>query len=262
MSTNGPAFVIGAQRSGTTALGHAVAAGFASAGFVFTVNARLPLLLLRWCTERDVRHRHFRSDQLYDALATYEKATYPDGWLTRARRALDESAARIARGKPLADSAVAEAREICARTYGSAPWGDKYNEYLLDLAALDSLFPDARWIFLARRPADSVRSMLTWTKSCAWHPRDVEDCSEKWAAWNEEWLAFRHRVPTARRVELDYDAICGGDAGALSELLGIDMRPHLRSYCKQSTRSGSCEVTPRARTVAERLEEIGVFEHA
>lgn len=257
-----PVFVVGAQRSGTTALAAAVAGAFEAAGHSFSVNARLPLLLQRWCTDSDLAGRHFRADEVAASLAAYGPARYPPGWRARATAALDAAAERAAAGSPDGD-AVAEARRIRVEAYtasGGGQWGDKYNEYLLELDHLHRLFPAARWVFVARRPADVVASMLAWDKDRSWHPRHAAACADKWAWWNEQWLRFRRRVPARRRVELDYGRLCAGDHGVLDRILGLPVAPHLAGYRPRPARpSTAVALTERARAAEVALAAAGIL---
>ncbi len=93
-----------------------------------------------------------------------------------------------------------EIRRVCAEAYGPGPWGDKSNEYLLELAWLHATFPDARWVFLVREPGETVASMLAWTEYRPWNPGNALDASAKWAYWTSRWLGFRDTVPPRQRV--------------------------------------------------------------
>jgi hypothetical protein len=199
--------LVGAQRSGTTALGHALSAAHARAGGCFTVNGKLFYLAARWIADDDLVARHLRVDELCHALdrrpAGGEGATR---WRARLEAALRVQAARIADGR--GDPAATLVRDVAAAAYGNGPWGDKYNEYLLDLPYLHRLYPRARWLFVHRHPSEAAASMLAWTGDRPWRPADVEGCELKWAEWNERWLAFRERVPEHQRLEVSYDALC------------------------------------------------------
>jgi hypothetical protein len=260
---DGPVFLVGAQRSGTTALSHAVTKAFSAQGHTFTINSRLPLLLQRWCTDRDIEGRHFRADEVQETLRTYSPGVYPGTWLERTAQALDRSAERIARGTCFEGGSIAEARAICHDSYlegGYGQWGDKYNEYLLSLEYLDRLFPQARWIFVARRPDEVVLSMLRWSKQKSWHPQSIETCAEKWAAWNERWLSFRPTISSSRRVEVDYAALCEGQHADLSDLLGVDLAAYLATYKRQSCTHERISLTLHAQEVAAKLRQIGVLQ--
>jgi len=202
-----PLLLVGAQRSGTTALGHALSAAYAAAGGCFTVNGKLFYLAARWITDDDLTARHLRVDELCHALdrrpAGGEGAAR---WRVQVEAALRAQATRVADGR--VDAAVTLVRDVAAAAYGDGPWGDKYNEYLLDLPYLHRLYPRARWLFVYRRPAEAAASMRAWSGDRPWRPSDLDGCELKWAGWNERWLAFRGEMAAHRRLEISYDALC------------------------------------------------------
>jgi hypothetical protein len=222
-----PLFLVGAQRSGTTALAYALAESHAGQGGCFTVNGKLFYLTPRWLRADDLTARHLRVDELLHALD--RRAAGGDGanaWRARIEVALREAARDAAQGRLIdrPGGALELTRRIAAAGYGDGPWGDKYNEYLLELPYLDVLYPRARWIFLYRRPAEVVDSMLAWTGDRPWRPTDPAGCEAKWAGWNERWLSFRDRIAPGRRLELSYDTLCGPDGPALvAAFAGVDL---------------------------------------
>jgi len=229
VSADAPLFLVGAQRSGTTALGLALSSAFAERGWAFTVDGKLPYLLRRWWLPDDQVAMHMRCDEVEHGLVRMS----PQGvdacaWTVRASGALRAAAALVAEGPERVDLA-ATAREVCAQAYGGDTWGDKYNEYLLDLDWLEATFPRARWIYLVRDPQQVIASMLGWSKRW-WNPRTADACARKWAHWNDRWLAFRKRIPEERRLEVDYAALCAGEHELLSRFTGLDMAPFLAGY--------------------------------
>ena len=228
-----PTFLVGFQRSGTTALAGVLNAAFRAAGGCFTINGRLPYLLRRWYTSEDVRHRHVRGDEVAYALGR-RAFTFPeaDAWHGRARSAVEASARRVA-DDPVVPEVRDELRRVCRDAYGGAAlWGDKYNEYLLDLEYLAWVFPAARWIFLVRDPSSVAESMGRW-RGKIWNPAVAAYQYEKWAAWNGRWLRFRGSVEDDRRLELEYGALAddaaidrlgrftGTPVSAYRDLLGV-----------------------------------------
>ncbi|KPI04871.1 hypothetical protein OK074_4535 [Actinobacteria bacterium OK074] len=231
MTGTDPLFLVGPQRSGTTALAGALSNAVAAAGGCFTANGKLPYLLRRWWTQDDIAAGHLRADEVTHALTRvppYGAGSEP--WLDRARTALLASARRAATGgEP--PTVVDDIRAICAEAYGNTGlWGDKYNEYLLELPWLHSVFPDARWAFLVRDPDATVSSMLNWRRDKPWNPADAHAASAKWAHWTSRWLAFRDAVPPDRRVELDYADLCAGDHTALAKFTGLDLDAELAGF--------------------------------
>lgn len=225
MSDRQPLFLVGAQRSGTTALGYAISAAHERAGGCFTVNGKLFYLAQRWITVEDVATRHLRVDELIYALD--RRSAGGSGvamWRERVETALRAAAARVANGSAKTPEDLV--RQVAAAAYGDGPWGEKYNEYLLDLPYLLRLYPRARWLFVYRRPAEVATSMLAWSGDRPWRPTDAVGCETKWADWNKRWLSFRDRLAPARRLELDYDTLCT-DSGLyqVSRFAGVDLEP-------------------------------------
>ncbi len=251
-----PLFLVGPQRSGTTALGMALSAAIAASGGCFTVNGKLPYLLRRWWTGADIAAGHARSDEVAYALARMPiLGTGADAWLGRANQAL-QAGARRATGE--AGSAIGEVRQICAEAYGTGPWGDKYNEYLLDLPWLDAVFPEARWIFLVRDPGRTVASMLAW-QAKPWNPGDARAASAKWAHWASRWLDFRERIAPERRLELDYDGICRGRHFEISAFAGVEVAPFLAGFQHRSPAPPAAALGARARRVHARLAALDIL---
>jgi hypothetical protein len=258
MTGTDPILLVGPQRSGTTALGSALSAALAAEGGCFTVNGKLPYLLRRWWTEADAAAGHLRADEVVHALERI--APYGAGaeaWLERTREAIVASARRAARGA--AAPVTAEIRRICAEAYGPGPWGDKYNEYLLELPWLHAAFPDARWVFLVREPSEAVASMLAWTREKPWNPGDAAAGAAKWAHWASRWLAFREAIPAAKRVELDYADLCERRHDALSELVGVDLTAHLAGFRRAAAARPGAPLSPDARAVRARLVRLRIL---
>lgn len=236
-----PLFLVGAQRSGTTALAHVLSEQtHAQQQGVFTVNGKLWYLLLRWLDAGDLEARHFRADEVCHALRRRPaQGVAAQDWLASAEGALRELARRVAAGAYPAsrDGVLAARRAVAAAAVGAAPWGDKYNEYLLELPELDATFPAARWIFLSRDPTEVVASMLAWTGDRPWNPAARQDAESKWASWNGRWLAFRSGLDPGRVLELDYAEVCSGAARpALQRFTGLDLSRALADYRRREQR--------------------------
>ncbi|KUO20691.1 sulfotransferase [Streptomyces dysideae] len=259
MTPTDPLLLVGPQRSGTTALAGALSSAFAAAGGCFTVNGKLPYLLRRWWTDPDAEALHLRADEVTHALTRIPP--HGDGseeWLARARTALLGSTRRAAHGS--AEPATSdEIRRVCAEAYGPGPWGDKYNEYLLELPWLHATFPNARWVFLVREPEEAIASMLRWQRDKPWNPDSASAASAKWAHWTSRWLAFRASVPARRRIELDYGSLCEGSHDALSEFVCVDLAPHLAGFRRQAADRPRPELCPEALSVRAELVHRGVL---
>lgn len=254
-----PILLVGPQRSGTTALGAAVSDALAAAGGCFTVNGKLLYLLRRWWTDGDAAARHLRADEVSHSLARIPaQGAGSAAWLVRTRAALLASAQRGACGRTV-PSARDEIRRVCAEAYGPGPWGDKYNEYLLELPWLHATFLDARWVFLVREPGETVASMLAWTQDRPWNPDNALDASAKWAHWTSRWLDFRETIPPRQRVELDYADLCEGRSDALAALVGVELTPFLAGYRRQLLAGPAPPLCPDARAVRQALVDLRIL---
>ncbi|MCX5418124.1 sulfotransferase [Streptomyces sp. NBC_00078] len=222
-----PVVLLGAQRSGTTALADVLDQAFAAAGGVFTVNGKLPYLLHRWCTQADVQGRHLRTDEILHAL--HRRPPYgrhSEQWLGTVEKVLRAAAAEVAAGR-VTDASALRGRLVRQAYAGTTRYGDKYNEYLLELDQLADTLPEAHWVLLIRHPAAVARSMLRWTGDRPWRPGTRRDALEKWAAWHRPWLAHPTTRDPARRTVLEYTRVCAGeDLHRLSEAIGLDLLPH------------------------------------
>jgi Sulfotransferase family len=253
-----PVFLVGAQRSGTTALALALSKAFDEAGGCFTVNGRLPYLLRRWWTEDDVRHQHLRADEVEHSLRRAPAAGVDAGaWIERASVALRAGAERAA-GREVPTGVEEEVRVICEESYGGGPWGDKYNEYLLDLPWLDRVFPAARWVFIVREPADVVASMLGWRREKVWNPRLERDAVAKWGTWNERWLRFRSSLTPGRAFEIGYRQLAADGGARLSGWLDLDVERHLAGF-RARRGSDPVRLNEESREVCRSLARLGLL---
>jgi hypothetical protein len=180
-------------------------------------------LAARWLRQDDVAARHLRTDEVLHALWRRPAGGVgAEAWAVRAEEALRAAAQRVADG----DSTDAHGLvcEVAAQAYGTPLWGDKYNEYLLDLPYLHELYPRARWLFLYRHPVEVSDSMLRWEGDRPWRSTSAAACEEKWAEWNGRWLDFRDHVRPDRRLELSYDDVChAAGAAGLADFAGISL---------------------------------------
>lgn len=110
-------------------------------------------------------------------------------------------------------------------------WGDKYPEFLFLLDPLARIFPQARWIFVARRPEANVEALARKLAPQAGRVRGkavftLADCAQQWVDWNQAWLDFRARIPAERRLELRYEDWIARPqevANQLGSFLGINL---------------------------------------
>ncbi|MFH8337450.1 sulfotransferase [Streptomyces sp. AM6-12] len=230
-----PVLLLGAQRSGTTALADVLDHAFADTGGMFTINGKLPYLLHRWCTQADVTGRHLRVDEILHAL--HRKPPYgrnSERWLENVDKVLRTAAAGVADGH--VTDATELRRQLVREAYaGATRYGDKYNEYLLELDQLADTLPDAHWVLLVRHPAAAARSMLRWTGDRPWRPGTWQDALEKWAAWHRPWLAHPATRDPSRTTVVEYARVCAGeDLGRLSRAIGLDLLPYAQRLAERT----------------------------
>ncbi|GGO60847.1 sulfotransferase [Nonomuraea cavernae] len=256
MNTSGspPLILLGAQRSGTTALGAVLDAAFDAVGGVFTVNGKLPYLLHRWCTEEDVRARHLRADEMLHALR--RRPPYglrSERWLATVEGVLREAAADVAAGSAV-DAATLR-RDLVRRAYaGATRFGEKYNEYLLELDRLAQTVPDAHWVLLVRHPAAVADSMLRWSGDRPWRPGTWEAALDKWAAWHEPWLRHERARDPARSTVVEYGRLCAGDdLDRLSTAVGLDLAPHAGLLAERPPPAPPRALPPRVERIWQAL---------
>ncbi len=231
--TSPPLILLGAQRSGTTALASVLDSAFDEAGGVFTINGRLPYLLRRWCTDEDLRGRHLRVDEILHAL--HRKPPYgrhSQRWLTATEDVLRTAARDVAcgalPGTAEAGGAVALRARLVRQAYASASrFGDKYNEYLLELDDLAATVPDGHWVLLVRHPADVAASVLRWSGDRPWRPPTWRAALDKWAAWHEAWLRHPRAADPRQSTVVEYGRLCAGeDLKRLSAAIDLDLEHH------------------------------------
>jgi hypothetical protein len=230
-----PVVLLGAQRSGTTALAGVLDHAFADVGGGFTINGKLPYLMHRWCTQADVQGRHLRVDEILHAL--HRKPPYgrsSEQWLETVEKVLRAVAVDVANG--LVTNALVLRRQLVRDAYaGATRYGDKYNEYLLELDQLNDTLPDAHWVLLVRHPAAAASSMLRWTGDRPWRPDTWRDALEKWAAWHRPWLAHPVTRDPARCTVVEYADVCAGkDLRRLSAAIGLDLLPYAEQLAEQA----------------------------
>lgn len=226
----GPLFLVGPQRSGTTALGIMLSHAISDIGGCFTVNGRLPYMLQRWWRDADLRAIHVRADEVVHGLRRMPVLGVPgEEWQERACLTVLQRARYASQNNT---SMIEDIREICETAYGGRLWGDKYNEYLTELPALTTIFPDARWVYLYREPESVVSSMLEWRKNKPWNPSTDWRAADKWAFWTNCWNEFRSQIAPAMKLEILYDDLCAGRHQDLSNFLGMDLAPYLKTFRK------------------------------
>jgi hypothetical protein len=205
------AFLVGAQRSGTTAL----AAGLGRhPDLAMLVNGKVAYLLIVWLLNQrtHIEALHARLDEVAHAFMRRRPVNLSEANCTRIATYLSGDAARHVSSLRNHDNTCSAIRAICQDVADLLNPGhrchiEKYNEYLLQLPELDLVFPRARYIFIHREPHDVAESMVRHFTGRPWAPADHLTALEKWARWNELWLEHRRRIPSARRHEVCYEEL-------------------------------------------------------
>ncbi len=207
-----PILVIGCPRSGTTALRQALLAG----GQARSVQAEGHIL---WNEFHPPRERTATSDALGAEDVT-----------ERERRYVHLAVRAYARGRRFLD---------------------KTPENCLRMGYLDALFPDAVYVFLHRRGADNVNSLMQgwrarprfvthhlpepltgiapldgerWSFALIPGWRDLRDapleviCARQYIACNEAVLAARERIPAERWTDVAYDRLVADPVEELARI--------------------------------------------
>jgi hypothetical protein len=227
--TASPLLLLGAQRSGTTALAHVLSAAYADHGGIFTVNGRLPYLLPRWCRPEDLHGRHFRADELVHAIRRKPaEGRGSERWLAHVEAVLRRVAAETAAG--LHHDCTLLVRQILQDCYRPWPlWGDKYNEYLLDLGSLLTLLDRPKILLLVRHPTEVARSQLEWQGDRPWRPVTLAAAELKWASWHDGWLTEVDRLAPASWMMVQYSRLCRGELDqAVTDFVGAELSGRLR----------------------------------
>jgi hypothetical protein len=130
-------------------------------------------------------------------------------WLERVEKVLRAAAARVAEGE--IDDAVMLRQQIVADSYADASrYGEKYNEYLLELDLLSKTMPDAHWVLLVRHPVAVADSMARWAGDRPWRPRDRAAGIGKWVAWHTGALRHPWITDSTRCTVQEYSRLCAG----------------------------------------------------
>src|SRR5262249_27103155 len=156
-SMSSPIFVLGAQRTGSTLIGRMLAALPESA---ITINGKVAYYLFLYIPTTPTWWQwieHLRTDEILHALSRKPPIQAPDRFNEHVVEGL-----RLGRldllgltDRPTRRQAIAHlTRTVYTALAPQARlWGDKYNEYVLQLDDLHGCFPDARWVWTVREAA-------------------------------------------------------------------------------------------------------------
>ena len=207
-----PIILLGAQRSGTTALAYSLNNLFAQKNGQFTINDKIIYYLQRWLTDKDIENRHFRADEVVYSLKRVVPKGIPNEnlWMEQISVILNKTSSLIADGTDIC--AIDFIRNIMSEIYGNyAVWGYKYNEDILNISYISTLFPKARFIILVRNPLDVANSILNWKKEKVWRPSSISENLRKWECWHQELISLINHWDKSKFIVLDYDKLCEGE---------------------------------------------------
>jgi LPS sulfotransferase NodH len=204
-----PVFVLGPQRTGSTLVGRILSS---AAGSAFTVNGKLLYYLMLWLSESSsgsLAGRHFRAEEIVHSLRRKPILGVGEQFVSEAETVLTGIAKRIA--DHTTDTSptqlIREAMHGVYRTLNDTPvfWGDKYNEYILDLDRIRLVYPAARFIAMNRNEKAAATSALKAFGGRPWCPSTAELCAEKHDAWYDHWQVAKAAIPNASYLEISYE---------------------------------------------------------
>ncbi|MGE0432289.1 MAG: sulfotransferase [Planctomycetota bacterium] len=197
-----PVFIVGAPRSGTTILAHAIATHERfwtsnESDFLYVLFGRTPLPIL-W---HEMRYMH---------------PDYAPGWLVAERVSYEEFCEHLGRG--IADLFRSRA--------GGARWVDATPTYTLMLDTLALMFPDAQFIHILRDGREVVNSMTHSGFNQPWATDFAEGC-RTWAYYASTARSFVKSVQD-RAMELRYEQLRDEPDAAMATVfnfLGVEPSP-------------------------------------
>jgi len=232
---NAPVFLVGCQRSGTTALAMHLQR---HPDLALTVNGKLLYLLIVWLLEQEAHCDcgHPRFDEVAFAFARKVPYNLSARTIQDIQAYLEASAPRhLTHGRDPRAAIRAILDDVYAIVRpGARRVGDKYNEYLLQLPAIHSIYPDAKFIFVYRDPVDVAESMVRQFRGRPWAPANAVQALDKWASWNARWIAMRSIVDPACYVELCYEELVTRPAEACARLFAFLGLPIDKSLVTQA----------------------------
>lgn len=132
----------------------------------------------------------------------------------------EELVERLRERQPVtARRAIRAFYRLYAERQGKPRWGDKTPEYVLNMARLGRLLPEARFVHVIRDGRDVALSRTRWRASRGADPRPVESWARQWKRWIERARSQAPRLD-GRYLEIRY------------EDLVLDVEPTLRRVCE------------------------------
>lgn len=228
--SDGPIFLVGAPRSGTTLMQYILRShpdlGFPTGESHFFV----PFYQQREAYGDLSRPENVRRllEQIYtDRRAFFDEELHGLHWdLDAVTRLVTE------RGASTVPDIIATVMAENARLEGKSRWGDKTPYYVLHLALLQEMFPNARFVHIVRDGRDCALSMLERKKDLkifsTYHAAYV------WKRYVDAGTAYGERQPEAYK-ELNYEALIQDPEPVLTDLcrfLDVAYDPRLVDYTK------------------------------
>jgi hypothetical protein len=229
MNILAPLLVLGVQRSGTTLLGNLLSQ---HPELNLTVNGKIIYYCLVWLKQMPqdtALTAHPRLDEICYALQRKPILGAGNGKLSQIQQAIHTYASQSELFENLSVNEAIHA--ICREVYitlneRAQVWGDKYNEYLLHLEAINEIFPNAKYIFIWRDPYDVADSMVQSFQGRPWAPCEHTAALVKWSQWNQKWLDFRTRISKSRYFEIRYEDLATNPRVHLTKICAfLDINP-------------------------------------
>ena len=183
----------------------------------------IPLSVLRRWKNPDLAPADF--EQMIDRWLTNRRHVFKDVGLNVVRQAILE-------GPRNARSPFRIAMETWANHYGKSQWGAKTPRNLFFVDLIAEMFPQARFIYLARDPRAVVRSMNEFE----FFSDDSVINAFNWrVAATEGWELLTTSVPENQRYLLHYESLVADPDTALRDLcrfLDIPFAPQMLDFHK------------------------------
>ncbi len=205
-----PLFLIGAARSGTTALAQILDA---HPRIVMTNETAVFLQL-----DHNIRNSRLGVNAGIQFGKTHHKL-WADHLRDEARPLIERYYARIARAQ--SKTIDPDAPEPLAY------FGEKHPHLSDCLDFLDDTFPEARYVHIVRDPRDSALSIAKMTGL------SFEQALEGWLAFDNKYAPFVARIPADRVYDLHYEALVAdynAQSRAILDWLGLDMHDSVRTH--------------------------------
>jgi hypothetical protein len=208
-------FVVGCPRSGTTLLRAMLDSHpeLAVPGESYFIVELAPGYAPRWW-------RRFDRTRCLDALLAHERFGHWE---------LDEASVReaVATARPPDYAALLRVLYATyAHAQGKARYGDKTPNYVLDIARLASLFPEARFVHVVRDGRDVALSVIEIDE---WGPAKVEGAARYWARHVDAGRTAGDALGAGRYLEVHYDELVDDPETTLRRVCAFLDLPFARS---------------------------------